>query len=242
MTGWAASLGTSRVAAEPSWERLLEGSPVPIQFQGVEPWQPPEDRGGTGMLVLTNMGPIQCLFHSSPEATQAVLWVSGALGGFSGGGGLYSILSDELLEDNVSSLRLNYRKPNNILHSMLDVLAGVYFLQAQGCRRVALVGHSFGGAVVIAAAPLSDAVVTVVGLASQTLGTRYADLVSPRPLLLVHGEDDDRLSPRCSLIINEIAKEPKRLILYPGAGHNLRECRDELHPVVKTWLLEKLEG
>ena len=93
-----------------------------------------------------------------------------------------------------------------------------------------------------AAAPLSAAVVTVVGLASQTHGAKYAYLVSPRPLLLVHGEEDDRLSPRCSLIINEIAKEPKRLILYPRAGHNLRECRDELHPVVKTWLLEKLEG
>jgi pimeloyl-ACP methyl ester carboxylesterase len=194
------------------------------------------------MQVLTNMGPIQCLFHSAPESTSAVLWVSGALGGFSGGGGLYSILSEALLEDSISSLRLNYRKPNNILHSILDVLAGVYFLQAQGYRRVALVGHSFGGAVVIAAAPLSDAVVTVVGLASQTYGTKYAHMVSPRPLLLVHGEADDRLSPRCSVLINDIAEEPKKLILYPGAGHNLRECRDELHPVVKTWLLEKLEG
>jgi len=230
------------VVAEPSWESLLEGTPIPIQFQGVEPWQPPEDRGGTGMLVLTDMGPIQCLFHSAQEATTAVLWVSGAYGGFSGGSGLYSILSDELLEDNVSSLRLSYRKPNSLMHSMLDVLAGVYFLQDQGYQRVALVGHSFGGAVVIAAAPLSDAVVTVVGLASQTHGAKYAYMVSPRPLLLVHGEDDDRLSPRCSILINEIAKEPKKLMLYPGAGHNLRECRDELVPVVKTWLLDKLGG
>jgi hypothetical protein len=31
-------------------------------------------------------------------------------------------------------------------------------------------------------------------------------------------------------------------VLYPGAGHNLRECRDELHPLLKSWLLEKLEG
>ena len=228
---------------EPSWESLLLGeTPVPIRFEGVAPWQPPEDRGGTGMLALTNLGPIQCLFHPAPEATRAVLWVSGAYGGFSGGGGLYSILSDELIEDGISSLRLHYRKPNNLPHSMMDVLAGVSFLESLGCRQVALVGHSFGGAVVIAAAPMSDAVVTVVGLASQTYGAKYAHMVSPRPLLLVHGQEDDRLSPRCSILINEIAKEPKRLELYPGAGHNLRERRDELHPLLKTWLLEKLRG
>lgn len=243
MNGWDALSGTSKVVAEPSWESLLLGeAPVPIQFQGAAPWQPTTDRGGVGMQVLTNMGPIQCLFHSAQEASTAVLWVSGAGGGFSGGGGLYSILSDELLEDGVSSLRLNYRKPNNFLHSMLDVLAGVYFLQDKGYLRVALVGHSFGGAVVVAAAPLSDAVVTVVGLASQTYGAKHAYLAAPKPLLLVHGEDDDRLSPRCSVLINEIAKEPKKLVLYPGAGHNLRECRDELHPLLKNWLLEKLAG
>jgi hypothetical protein len=124
----------------------------------------------------------------------------------------------------------------------MDVLGGVDFLREQGCNKVALVGHSFGGAVVIAAAPLSDAVAAVVGLASQTYGAKYAYMVSPRPLLLIHGEKDDKLTYRCSVLINEIAREPKKLVLYPRAGHNLRECRNELHPVLKTWLLEKLEG
>ena len=230
------------MTAEPSWESILEGTPIPIEYRGVAPWRLPEARGGTGILVRTNMGSIRCLFHQVEEATEAIIWVSGAGGGFSGGGGLFSILSDELMEDGVSSLRLNYRKPNDFLHCMLDVLAGVYFLQDRGYERVALVGHSFGGAVVIAAAPLSDAVVTVVGLASQTYGAQYAHLVTPRPLLLVHGEEDTRLGPHCSKFINDLAEEPKKLVLYPGAGHSLRECRDELHPLLKTWLLEKLAG
>ena len=222
-----------------AWESLVLGqTPVAIRNEGSGTWQPQEDRGGTGLEIHTNLGPIRCLYHPAPSATRAALWVSGAYGGFSGGGGLYSILSDELIEDGISSLRLDYRHPNNLHQSILDVLAGVGFLREQGCDRVALVGHSFGGAVVIAAAPLSDVVSTVVGLASQTHGARYAHLVSPRPLLLAHGEDDERLSARCSILINEWAREPKRLILYPGTGHNLRECRDELHPVLKGWLLE----
>ena len=222
-----------------AWESLVLGhTPVDIRYEGSRPWQPPDERGGTGIEVLTNLGPIRCLYHEAPSAERGVVWVSGAYGGFSGGGGLYSILSDELIADGISSLRLDYRHPNVLHHSIMDVLAGVDFLRSQGCERVALVGHSFGGAVVIAAAPLSDAVWSVAGLASQTHGARYAHLVSPKPLLLVHGEDDDRLSARCSILINEWAREPKRLILYPDAGHNLRECRDELHPVLKSWLLE----
>ncbi len=228
------------MVTEPSWEDLLTGFPVPIQFQGATPWQPYEHMGGTGMLVLTNMGPIQCLYNQAQEATKAVLWVSGAYGGF--GGGLYGIPSEELTRDGISSLRLSYRKPNNLSNCIMDVLVGVDFLREQGCNKVALVGHSFGGAVVIAAAPLSDAVAAVVGLASQTYGAKYAYMVSPRPLLLIHGEKDDKLTYRCSVLINEIAREPKKLVLYPRAGHNLRECRNELHPVLKTWLLEKLEG
>lgn len=226
---------------EPSWESLLEdGVPPPIEYKGVAPWRLPEAPGGTGILIRTNMGTIRCLFHKAEGSKRAIIWVSGAMGGFSGGGGLYSILSDELLEDSVSSLRLNYRRPNDFLHSMLDVLAGIYFLQDQGYDRIALVGHSFGGAVVVASAPLSEAVVTVVGLASQSYGAQYANMVAPRPLLLVHGEDDTRLGPHCSKFINDLAEEPKELVLYPGAGHTLRECREELHPLLKNWLLEKL--
>ncbi|MBI2855730.1 MAG: dienelactone hydrolase family protein, partial [Chloroflexi bacterium] len=154
---------------------------------------------------------------------------------------IFPILSDDLTEEGVSSLRLSYRRPNDLFHSMLDVVAGVRFLQDQGCQRVALVGHSFGGAVVIAAAPLSDAVVTVACLASQTYGAQYVSMIEPRPILLVHGEDDTRLPPRCSELIYELASEPKKLVLYPGTGHSLRESRDQLHPLLRDWLLEKLD-
>jgi fermentation-respiration switch protein FrsA (DUF1100 family) len=146
------------------------------------------------------------------------------------------------MEEGITSLRLSYRRPDSFMHSMVDVLAGVSYLQDQGYQRVALVGHSLGGAVVVAAGALSDAVVTVVGLASQTYGAQYPHLLAPRPILLVHGEDDTNLGPYCSKLIYELSEEPKELVLYPGAGHSLRECREELHPLLKTWLVEKLKG
>jgi dienelactone hydrolase len=54
------------------------------------------------------------------------------------------------------------------------VLVGVNFLKQGGVDYIALVGHSFGGAVVIMAATMSTEVKAVVGLSSQTYGTGLA--------------------------------------------------------------------
>ena len=122
----------------------------------------------------------------------------------------------------------------------MDTLVGVSFLTGTGHSEVALVGHSFGGAVVISAAPFSPDVKAVVALSSQTFGARDADRVSPRPLLVAHGEADTRLPSFCSEQIYSWAKEPKKLVLYPGAGHGLTECKDELRDMLRDWLREKL--
>lgn len=43
--------------------------------------------------------------------------------------------------------------------------------------------------------------------------------ISPRPILLIHGEEDSITSPEDSRILYEAAGEPKELWLVPGAGH-----------------------
>ena len=54
---------------EPTWEGiLLDGVPVPIEYRGVAPWRMPEARGGTGILLRTNMGTIRCLLHLGRDA------------------------------------------------------------------------------------------------------------------------------------------------------------------------------
>ena len=52
------------------------------------------------------------------------------------------------------------------------------------------VGHSFGGAVAIAAATMSPMAVAVVAISSQLDGAQNVNQLAPRPLLLIHGTAD----------------------------------------------------
>jgi hypothetical protein len=125
---------------------------------------------------------------------------------------------------------------------VLDVLLAVHYLgEARGRTRVALVGHSFGGAVVVTAGAASDRVAAVAALSSQSAGTAAVADLAPRPLLLAHGTDDEILPDRCSRDLYARAREPKRLILYPGCRHGLDQCRDALDADLTAWLRETMQ-
>ncbi len=194
------------------------------------------------VILSTSDGEIECVFRPAEgDSDSGVVWVCGALGGFDGPSfGIFAILSQQLQSQGISSLRLNYRFPGELDQCVHDVLVGIHFLQQQGVDKVALVGHSFGGAVVIMAGTMSPQVKAVVGLSSQTLGAQRVHELAPRPLLLVHGERDQNLSVRCSWDIYQWADEPKELVIYQGCGHFLRECHQELQDLLKGWLVDKL--
>ncbi len=194
----------------------------------------------THVILNTSSGDIEGIFHPA-GGTSGVVWVCGALGGLDGPSfGIFATLSQELTSNGINSLRLNYRSPGDFDLCVLDVLVGIHFLQQKGVDNIALVGHSFGGAVVIMAGTMSHQVKAVAGLSSQTLGAHQVDRLSPRPLLLIHGERDRNLPALCSQHIYEWAKEPKELVIYQGCGHFLRECQQELHDLLKDWLVDKL--
>ena len=185
---------------------------------------------------------MQAIFHESAIDTDAgVIWASGARGGFNGpAGGVYTNLSQEFSTAGIRSLRINYRDPGEFNESVYDLRCGLEYLKGRGCTKVILVGHSFGGAVVIFTAIDNDQVSGVVSLSPQTAGAQGAPAVSPRPLLVVHGLEDTRLTPDCARNIYHWAKEPKELVLFPGAEHGLRECADELHDLLRRWIPEQL--
>lgn len=84
--------------------------------------------------------------------------------------GLYPRLCGSFVKNGIDGLRVRYRHPTDLLESIFDTLAGVAFLQEEHkTKAIGLVGHSFGGAVVIrAAVEASDIVSTIVTLATQS--------------------------------------------------------------------------
>lgn len=199
---------------------------------------PPYDGAlGEGVLLQTDRGDIQTILHQSADAQHGVIWVCGARGGFGGPGkGAYARLAEDLRRERIASLRLSYRHPNVLPECALDVMAGIAYLKHCGYPPVILVGHSFGGAVVITAGALNDHVAGVVALSPQTYGATLAGQLAPRPLLVVHGTSDTRLPYTCGEQIYHWAQEPKQLVLYESAEHRLDECAAELDQLLQQWI------
>ncbi|WP_375434500.1 alpha/beta hydrolase [uncultured Hymenobacter sp.] len=206
--------------------------------------QDTDENGVETLAMQTNAGLITARLHPAGPGAAAVIWVGGSGGGLDGPAwGMYPRLAGQLAAQGIASLRLHYRKPNYLEDCVVDTLLGVqYLVQQRGYGATALVGHSFGGAVVVSAGALSHEVVAVVAMSSQTYGTDLAPCVSPRPLLVLHGTADEILSDACSRNIYERALEPKEILLYPGCRHGLDECRDQVDADVVGWLGKQLSA
>ena len=212
-----------------------------MSIQGVESIDLPDGDVGEGLRFKTNRGDFNAILHRARDADQAVIWVCGARGGFGGPGpGTYARMSERFTGEGITSLRLDYRYANDVFECALDLLAGVAYLKGTGHKPVVVVGHSFGGAVVIAAGANSDHIKGVVALSPQTYGAGMAGQISPRKLLVVHGKADSRLAFACGQQIYDMANEPKQLVLYEGAEHRLEECRDDLEELLGNWIPEAL--
>ena len=211
-----------------------------IDLESVETWVK-GDEAGEPVLLATNRGRIPSLLHRSGSGTRAVLWVWGIRGGFDGPAeGIYGRMAELLVPKDIASLRVDYRCPGNLVECILDVLVSLEFLTSEGYNEICLVGHSFGGAVVISAGAAIPEVKAVVALSSQTLGADRPDLLSPRSLLLIHGMEDRNLPYSCSEMIYKSALQPKELVLLPGTGHGLRQSAVEVERRIQAFITQNL--
>ncbi len=209
-----------------------------------------EPQAGAAVVELqipSAAGEIAARWHppapTTHDTTQAaVLCVGGFDGGFDGPAeGIYADLAVSAPQRGIGVLRLDFRiktSPGPIDDGTADALAGIDWLRSQGVDRVALIGHSYGGAIVIRAAARSADVVAVCALSTQTAGIEPLDVQSlaPRPLLLVHGAADWRLPPRLSEWVYSIAGAGRELQILKGATHSLRQQRDALWELLNDWL------
>jgi len=209
-----------------------------LRITSVEPGD--EIAGARKVTIVTTRGPIPVVLHAAPEKGRAALCVSGAIGGFDGPAMLYPRLGLTMPRENITVARLDYRAPNEFGECLVDAMAALTFLGGIGHQRVALIGHSFGGAVAINAGTLSPLVTTVVALSSQLAGAHVAGELAPKPLLLIHGDADTILPHESSQALYDRAGEPKILKILPGVGHRLSEAADEVFDLVRDWLLKKI--
>ena len=214
-------------------ERTGEDADLELAIEGAAAH--PEPDGNLRVLLQTTRGEIRAVLHPCPTSARAAIYVGGALGGFEGpADGLYGRLAGRL-RPSMSGLRLHYRHPGEFQECVLDVLAGVSFLRGVGADGIVLVGHSFGGAVVIKAGELSAHVQGVASLSPQLYGTRTVERLG-KPLLLAHGMRDGVLDYRASEDIYLRAQEPKRIVLYADADHSLIQSAQEVEDLLAEWL------
>jgi dienelactone hydrolase len=125
----------------------------------------------------------------------------------------------------IPCIRLDYREPAQTTYCSADVVAAMNYLAGEfSTKNFILVGWSFGGSpcFTVAARELQR-VAGVATVASQTARTDGVTMLSPRPMLVIHGTGDTCLSPRCSQSLYESYGHggKKELKLFEGDDHGL---------------------
>ena len=188
--------------------------------------------------IYTLRGLLTILWHGPRDATDIVLTCGGGMGGLLGpADGVYHSLGCELAEAHgIATLRVGYRKPNDLSRCVHDVAAAGDLASRSGGRRFVVVGHSFGGAVAIQAGVVLGAHCRgIVTLSTQSAGCEHADELGDTPLLLLHGTDDEILPPETSNVVRMLAGHGE-LILLPGNGHLLSQSAREIYERLADWI------
>jgi pimeloyl-ACP methyl ester carboxylesterase len=189
--------------------------------------------------LYTLEGLVTLLWHGPRDAHDVVLMSGGAMGGLLGPAeGLYHDLGMAFSALGIGTIRIGYRRPNDLDRCVMDVAAAADIAGRVGARRFVAVGHSFGGAVAInTGIALGRHAAGVVTLATQSAGCEHADLLAC-PLLLVHGEGDELLPPMASEMVRMIVGHGE-LHLLPETGHLLKEADSFLRERLGSWIPER---
>jgi hypothetical protein len=189
--------------------------------------------------MFTQRGLLTLFWHEPHGVAQpvGVVMVGGAMGGTLGPGeGLYHQWGQALAEMGVPSIRLSYRKPNDLDSCCVDTAAAVQMLVGSGADKVVLMGHSFGGAVAVrVGVGLSEMVSGVVTFATQSAGCEVAGGLAGRPFLMFHGSEDSILPVEASEVVRAMAGTGD-LHIMPGDDHLLYKSHSAINEIVMPWL------
>ncbi len=125
---------------------------------------------------------------------------------------------------------------------VLDVQAGVDFLEAKGYGKIAVIGASIGANAALKQAvqdPRIDAVV-LLSAGEDYHGLKTLDIAEfyDRPVLFVASFDDKEAAVAATKIYNAVNTEYKEIKLYQTAGHgtDILQNQDSSIAMIITWL------
>ena len=187
--------------------------------------------------IYTMRGLLTLLWHGPADATAVLVTCGGGMGSLLGpADGLYHWLGVHLAARGMATVRVGYRKPNDLSRCVHDVAAASDLAGRRGARRFVTMGHSFGGAVAIqTGAVLGTHCRGVVTLSTQSAGCEVASELGETPLLLMHGTSDEILPPETSAMVQMLAGHGE-IVLFPGAGHLLAEAAGEIRDRLEEWI------
>jgi Phospholipase/Carboxylesterase len=191
--------------------------------------------------IYTMRGLLSVLWHGPRDARDVVLTCGGGMGGLLGPAeGLYHALGCELAETHgIATMRVGYRKPNDLSRCVHDVAAAADLASRAGARGFVVVGHSFGGAVAVQAGIVLGAHCRgVVTLATQSAGCEHASELGDTPLLLLHGTDDEILPAETSAVVQMLAGHGE-VVTLPGTGHLMTQAAAEIRERLSAWIPER---
>lgn len=198
---------------------------------------------------------VECRYYITKAQlnTSAVIFVGGVEGGWdSPSRQLYQRLSFGLVnktKDNngISSLQVKFRYSTELDKSVANVIAGIDFIVHQEkISSIGMVGHSFGGAVVISSAAnvievpyYNNIIKTVVTLATQSYGTEGVSKLKEGEcsILLIMGT---KMTYFLHIVLPLCIKRQKNkhLVLFDNASHGLDEVSKQVFQTVYQWLLK----
>jgi alpha/beta superfamily hydrolase len=192
------------------------------------------------ITFLTTRGELHARLRMHRGMKQAVI----LLGGDSRETGFepaFDLLDSDLAARDIGAVRLDYRCPGDCAQCAIDTLLACQYLDDEGIRDVILVGWSFGASVAAAAGSVARNVRGVAAISAREATETCARRLRSKPILLLHGEKD-KITPVESVSrIRARVDSPSRLIIYPGAGHDLKEVRQKVNEDLVDWLTRTLD-
>jgi alpha/beta superfamily hydrolase len=187
------------------------------------------------VTIQTTHGDIEAVLVPVQGRTACVIFI-----GDEGAQGVYRQLSEALAEEcGISSLRLRPRVPGEFTEGLLDTIAACSFLKGIGAETAVVVGHSYAGAIAVRAGTISPFIRAVVAIAPQRYGTQGVEEMH-KPLLLIHGANDDVLPPLASDDVYQRANQPKEMIIIEDTGHSFEGQGPRLYQLIDDFIRKHL--